>query len=54
MRRIHVLYFLQLAAYFWSTWMLDDVMRAFEKIRGLVILNCNFSGRMDYQYVREG
>ena len=26
---------------------LDDVMRALEKIRGLVILDCYFSGRME-------
>ena len=41
---IHVLYFLQHAAYFWY---LYDVMRAFEKIRELVILDWYFSGRIE-------
>ena len=39
---IHELYFLRHAAYF-----LDDVMLAFEKIRGLVIQDWYFSGKME-------
>ena len=40
----HVLYFLQHAAYFWSTWMTSCVHL---KDKGLVISDCYLSGRME-------